>query len=146
NVQKENCILFLRPRVNGVDQAIGHPQTVLAIPARKTLGDDRDEVESRLHWMRGIGLLPGGDFLIELGEHLVRRQLPKNSHPLGKRISIVGHYPAPRQDGSRKLGRRSYRPGSTLQSSLHRAHQSNAVLLGPSRNRRHRHWWILGGR
>src|SRR5438105_4498397 len=73
HVEKEKGVLFLRPAIDHVDQAVGHAKPVFAIPPGKSLGYNRDQVKRGLYRVRWISFRPGGDLFVEARQHLVRR-------------------------------------------------------------------------
>ena len=95
NRERAACV---REVVDLLDQIRIRPLAVHSVLSRLTLGDGHDEVQRRLHRCRRIGRMPLGDDRIELGEHLIVRDLAENAHALRERIPVERDDPFVRQN------------------------------------------------
>ncbi len=102
HVHEEEPPPLLGPLCHPLDNAVGHPQPVHAVPAAVGLRHRDDHVESRPHRYRGIRLGPFGDRLLQPPEHLVPGVLAQHAHPARQRIAVVRHHPAGRHYGPRQ--------------------------------------------
>ena len=78
----------VREAVDLLDQVGIGALAMHSVLAGLALGDRHDEVQRRLHRRRGIGGAPLADDGVELGEHLIVRDLAEDSHPLREWIAV----------------------------------------------------------
>src|SRR5207253_1715746 len=111
---KEQCVLPLCPLIHALDQRIRHSEPVHAVPSRRALRRDGNEMQRWLHRRRRIRLLPPAYLLVETREHLLHRILAEHAHALRERVAIERDDAPLRENCAREWRGALYRPGTAF--------------------------------
>ena len=110
HVEKYQPAPLLRPAHDLVDELVRVTQPILAAGAGLPLRHRDDEVQRGEHLPPRIRLGPLGGGALELGQHLVRRQLAQDAHPGRLGIPVIGDDQVLRQQRARERLGAPHRP------------------------------------
>src|ERR1019366_7467288 len=127
NIEEDESVLLRGPRADFFDECVGHAKAIHAVASRRALRDDDDEMQRWLNRCRRIGLVPCGDFLVELGEHLIGRKLTENTHFLRERIAVECDDSLRRQYGAGKGRSGFHRPVRVVYSRANSGDEGETV-------------------
>ena len=90
DVDEQQGIGFFGPAVDLIHDSVGHDHAVLSRFARFTLGNNGNQMQSRLYRCCRIGFFPARNFSLQAAQHVVLGKFTQGAHAFGEWIAVIG--------------------------------------------------------